>query len=514
MQGQLGQPGKCGQVAQFGRVRYPEQRQPRELRPPRDAAQAAVGRPVLHDQLAQRQVGRDRFEPARDGAVPDAQALQRAAGERRQVGVHEVQAECPHAGAGQRRQVAHQRAAGQVQHAQGRAVHQRGEAAQHGVLDEFEGLEARDRGQRVQRRQVAAAGDVGQPAQMPQVLHPGPALHDEAPVAEVHLGQHGAGVALRIVGLPPRAQQLVDDDGLVERVELGDPLAGALAADHRGGAHHARRLLLGQPVRAGQQVQHERSGLGQQFRVVEAGRRDEPRGRLLDLAPGLVGVHHVGLLQAGRRDQVQPIANPRLGARLGVAAQQVGQDPLALAWPGVRHRHDDHVVPVVQVGLLDEMVQVAGVDDLLRGEIVAERAVHELHLAGIRLAEQPGAFEGVLQHPARFGVVRAQPTHGVRDAAFGLLAGHQDVLVLHQRVREPLQQNGLLLLVQRRHTVEPDAAVLVPADEQQFQRGVVQALAVAGQVHVAVLVQRADQAAQQRVGRQPAQLVPGGQQVG
>jgi hypothetical protein len=102
----------------------------------------------------------------------------------------------------------------------------------------------------------------------------------------------------------------------------------------------------------------------------------------------------------------------------------------------------------------------------------------------------------------------------MRDPADGLAFGHDEIVVFHQGVGEPLQEDQLLLLTQGGAVVDLDAALLVPADQQQLERCVEEALAVLRQIHVAVLVERAQQTAQQRARGEPPQFRPGVHQLG
>jgi hypothetical protein len=90
------------------------------------------------------------------------------------------------------------------------------------------------------------------------------------------------------------------------------------------------------------------------------------------------------------------------------------------------------------------------------------------------------------------------------DALGRIVLGDHELVVLDHRRREPLEEHHLLVAAQRWPSLDADAALLVPAHQQQVERRLVEALAVTGQLHAVLEVERAQQPAQQGAAGQAA----------
>ncbi|CAM3946071.1 hypothetical protein STAL104432_31060 [Streptomyces albus] len=262
---------------------------------------------------------------------------------------------------------------------------------------------------------------------------------------------------------------------------------------------HGHSLVHVQVVHIGQQLQHHPAQRHQRLGLIDAPRRNQLSRPLLHLRPHR-GVQFRGVLQAGRRQQVQPAA----ALLLRIApAHEPPQQLCSLVGAGVGDGHPDDVLPLVEVGVLHQDAEVALLHGGLGAQIVLEGAVDEVDRTVAGLAQQPGPHQQEVEdlfRRALFGDVRHRGEHPLYHSDRVVLR-HFGATVADEPVGELLQQLDLGLLVQFDGALTGvHGALPVATFQEHRQCRVVQGLAPAREEAVPFPVQGADEAAHQRVG--------------
>lgn len=306
-----------------------------------------------------------------------------------------------------------------------------------------------------------------------------------------------SGVLFPVEAVPGRGEELLHV-GAGVFPEPGQELQCRLAAHADRRVHHSGRgAVVDAVLRAGQQSQHQIATGPRHFpRRLEGGRRN--MGGQPVLHPPPHRRRHLGRVpQPGRRQQ-----GPARGSQLRQPAQHL----LRLLRSGMGEGEQDHVVPLVQVGVVDQQVEV----HLLHGEpgpqVVLEGAVQEVHLALGGLAQQPGAQQQCAVDLLPTGVGQVQrgqrPVHDPER----LVPVHLLPAVADQPPRQLLQQLHLRGIREAHPVGAVQLPFPVPAFQEHGQGGLVERPAVLGQETPPVPVQGAQHAAHERIGGQPVQL--------
>lgn len=510
---------RCG-MADLQAVQAPDGQRPHQLpvlaapghrqrRHPRPALDPVQGHPpgaLPQVQRGQRRGRRDLPDPPLPRFEADDQGAQprhpRERGQR-QVVLQVAEGEAVRAQFGDHLDPVHLRAVQYAQVPQRRVPGQRGQVGQPRIAVQDQRLQVPAPRDLLRDRAVPGdvqPADVRQPVQGFQLAF---GAHVQVGHAHGGVGQHRLRVHLHGEP-PPGVGQFTGRLVAVVRPEAHDHLERPVAAHQRRRTDRRGRLALAQPGRFRQQLQHQLARLGQPLGLARGTRGQQPRRTGLHLAPDL-RIQLRRVLQTGSREQHQPAA-----VALGLVGpgQQLAQDVGAFVGPGVTHRHPDHVVPGVLVGVVHQHAEVPCLHRRLGAEVVLEGAVDEVHRARHRLPEQPAADQQVAED--RLGTaLRLDLRHRVER-----LGDHPDRLVgrrLHlpvadQPVREPLEQQGLLVPAEVDALDPGDVPLAVAADQEHVQGGVVELLAGPGQMHPPVPVQCAQQGAHQRVRGEPAQV--------